>query len=51
MNTLHLLGVLLFTLAGTATWLGRRTTTLRGALLVWLTWVVSLLGGTALLIP
>lgn len=51
MNTLHLLGMLLFTLAGAATWLGRRTTTLRGALLVWLAWVVSLLGGTALLAP
>ena len=51
MNSVHLFGLLLLALAGGATWLGRRTNTLRGALLVWLAYIVSLFGGTALLVP
>ena len=51
MTTVHLLGLLLLSLAGGATWLGRRTTTVRGALLVWLAYIASLCGGTALLVP
>jgi hypothetical protein len=51
MTPVHLLGVLLLALAGGATWFGRRTTTLRGALLVWIAYIITLCGGTALLVP
>jgi hypothetical protein len=51
MNPVQLIGLLLLTLAAGATWLGRRTTSVRGALLVWIAYVVSLCGGTALLVP
>lgn len=51
MNTLHVIGLLLFALAGAATWLCRRTTSVRGGLLVWITYVLSLCSGVALLAP
>ena len=49
MTTLQLFGFLLLSLAGGATWFGRRTTTVRGALLVWIAYIASLCGGTVLL--
>jgi hypothetical protein len=51
MTTVHLIGFLLLARAGGATWLNRRTTSVRGVLLVWLAYVASLFGGTALLVP
>lgn len=51
MTAVHFIGLLLLTLAAGATWLGRRTTSVRAALLVWLAYVVSLGGGAALLAP
>jgi hypothetical protein len=51
MTLVHLLGLLLLALAAAATWLGHRTTTNRGVLLVWVVYVISIFGGTALLVP
>jgi|GEM_PF-4087869 len=51
MTTLNLLGLLLLVLAAGATWLGQRTTSVRGVMLVWLLYVVSICGGTVLLVP
>ncbi|HEX9984649.1 MAG TPA: hypothetical protein VGF69_15420 [Thermoanaerobaculia bacterium] len=51
MTTVHLLGIALLALAGGATWLERRTTSVRASFIVWIAYVVSLCGGTALLVP
>ena len=51
MTLIHILGLLLLVLAAASTWLCRRTTTVHGSLLVWLTYVASLFGSAALLLP
>lgn len=51
MTLLHLVGLLLLVLAAASTWVCRRISSVHGSLLVWLTYVVSLLGGAALLLP
>jgi hypothetical protein len=51
MTDLNLLGLLLLAFAAAATWLERRTTTVRVSLLVWIAYVASLCGGTILLVP